>query len=322
MGLWSWIKGLFGKGSQDDEDEGKPLISLVLLLREPRYLDAEMLARQASAAWDKKISTDDSEGNDGFVAGESPAFILHLGEFFFLVNNFSTPYVDDPEAAAKEMADLRLSKAMAEHRAWLSVDMLGEAEGEMLAKAYRHIGKLIAALADTECLAIYSPATSRLNVYDAALDEQLRGPDPLKLFAEPTFVPVVTVPDDDPRMQAAVDEARRRWPEFVAAFEKRKEGEHFAVKSRFTEGEEVEWMWSSVTAIENDVILGVLDNDPVDIKKIKAGSRVRIPVADVGDWVCVRGDDMEGGFTIKVVADAAEQKREEQKDADSAGASD
>ena len=67
---------------------------------------------------------------------------------------------------------------------------------------------------------------------------------------------------------------------------------------------------------------GLGDNDPVDIKKIKAGSRVRISVADVGDWVCVRGDDMEGGFTIKVVADAAEQKREEQKDADSAGASD
>jgi uncharacterized protein YegJ (DUF2314 family) len=313
MGLWSWIKGLFGKGDKGDE-ENKPLIALVLLLREPRYLDAEIVARLASTAWGKKIGTDTSEETDGFVAGESPSFILHFEKFFFLVNNFSMAYVDDPDAAARDMADLRLANAMREHRAWLSVDMLGEAEGEELAEAYGYIGKLLAALADTDCLAIYSPATTRLNVYDAALEEQLRGPDPLKVFAEPTFVPVINVPDDDPRMEAAVKEARERWPEFVAAFEARQEGQHFAVKSRFSEGEEVEWMWTGVTAIEQDHVLGLLDNDPVSLKKVKSGSRVRVAIADLGDWMYTRGEELQGGFTVKVVAEAAQKKQEAPQD--------
>ena len=310
MGLWSWIKGLFGKGARGaGGEDDKPLIALVLLLREPRYLDAEILSRLASNAWGKKIGVDDSDENDGFVMGESPAFILQLGALLFLINNFSSPYLEDPEAAAKKITELRLAKALTEHRAWLSVDMLYQAEGEALAEAYRFIGKLIAALGDTDCLAIYSPATNRLNAYDAALEAQLRGPDPLKLFTEPTFVPVISVPDDDPRMQAAVKEARERWPEFVAAFEARAEGQHFAVKSRFIEGEDTEWMWSGVTAIENGVILGVLDNDPLQVKNIKAGSRVRIAQSDIGDWMYTHGDGYQGGFTVKVVADAGDQKQ-------------
>jgi uncharacterized protein YegJ (DUF2314 family) len=115
-------------------------------------------------------------------------------------------------------------------------------------------------------------------------------------------------------MQQAVAEARRRWPEFVGAFESRSTDQMFGVKAKFTQGENSEFMWLSVKAVENGVIFGVLDNNPVDLTKPKLGDRVRVNVADLNDWVITTTSgsqpEMIGGFTIKVV-DAAQRRATE-----------
>ena len=178
--------------------EDNPIISLVLLLREPRYLDDRILAQLASDAWGKTVGTDDRHGNDGFVVGESLLYILRLGDLTFLINNYPRAYFEEVEDVVREVPDMRLAQAIADHQAWLSVDMIGEAKGESLATAYRLIGKLIVALADNECLAIAAPATGAINVYDEALDEQLRGPDPLQIFAAPPMYPWWACPRTTP----------------------------------------------------------------------------------------------------------------------------
>jgi uncharacterized protein YegJ (DUF2314 family) len=104
-------------------------------------------------------------------------------------------------------------------------------------------------------------------------------------------------------MLAAVSEARQRWPEFVKAFEERSRGQLFSVKGRLTEGSTVEYMWISVTAIEGSFIYGRLDNQPVTLRRLKLGSRLRLPLSDLNDWTFLQGKDVRGGFTIEVLRD-------------------
>jgi uncharacterized protein YegJ (DUF2314 family) len=190
--------------------------------------------------------------------------------------------------------------AILNHKAWLAVDALGDPKQVRPPEAYRHIGKLLAALADDECMAIYDPRSRAITLYDPALREVLGGPEPLSVFGE-HWANFVRVEREDPRMTAAVEEARRRWPEFVAAFGKRRPDQTFAVKIAFREGEIVEFMWVKVAAIEGEQIRGILDNEPVDVKSVRHGDSVQVKLADLNDWIYVQDGTMIGGFTVKVL---------------------
>jgi uncharacterized protein YegJ (DUF2314 family) len=285
------------KGTSDKE----PLISLVLLLREHRFLDETILKRIAGKALDYDFTNASGEAQN-FVTGHLPTFFLKFRGEIFLIHSFPIPYVDNADKAGAEIQELRTRKAVSEHKAWLSVDymQLGQ-ESVDLKAAYQTIGKLIAELADENCLAITSPATGRINVYDPELNEKLRGPNPLEDFAKPIFVPVTAVSSNDALMKAAVEESRRRWPEFVRAFENRSQGQMFSIKAPFSDTNHTEFMWVTVTGIENDVIYGTLDSDPVNVTSVKADERVKVRLSDLNDWIYMEEKTVIGGFTTKVL---------------------
>src|SRR6266478_6367177 len=296
MGLWSWIKRLFGK-----KEEDSPPISLVMFLQEPRFLTKEILINEVKKSFGVELSDDpDSTDSTDFIAGgdEIPTYFIQFQGHTLVVHNIAMPYFDEPEKVAEHINELRLRKVVLEHRAWLSVDAYGMNEDE---DPYQYIGKLVASLVDTDCLALYSPATDQITIYDPAMEETLRGPQPLEVFDQNPFVPVTSISEDNPDFKAAVEEAKRRWPEFVAAFEKRQPDQVFGVKVPFQDGDDTEFMWISVSAIEGDSILGKLDNDPVDVKTVKAGDQVRIQLADLNDWAYMEENEMKGGFTVKIL---------------------
>lgn len=308
MGLWSWVKGLLrSEESLSTTGEEKPLVALVLFLAEPRDLDSVEIARRASRALGCRFTCGDGDATDHFVVGEEPSFVLKYGEHYFLINSFPRPYMDDPETAAGSVSELRLRKAIREHSAWLSVDLLGEVRRLQLPEIYRTIGKLVAAFADDECLAIFAPATGQLNLFDEESARLLRSDNPLKLFEVSSHPPVVPVSGDDPRLKAAVNRARKRWPEFVTAFEQRHSGQTFAVKARIGDGEVFEFMWLHVTGLENGWIYGRLDNDPIELTSIRCGDRVRVHMEDLNDWLFTDGDQVTGGFTIEVLRKIQEE---------------
>ncbi len=293
------------------DDESGPMISLVLLLREPRYLEATILTEIVEAAWGGKYSGDEHEDEkDGFVVGEPPMFAVQSPEAFFMVNNIDQPYIEDLDAVLEDVKELRLRKALLDHRAWLSVDLISmQDEAAPREKAYGQIAKLIAELSGPDCLAIYQPATGTINVWDAELEEKLRGPNALEEFAVPSNLPVVGIDNDDPRMQAAQAEARSRWPEFVEAFNKQ-DGENFAVKVPITAEGNTEFIWVEVTGLEPEFIHGTLGNDPVDLGDLKLGDPVEVPVNELNDWGFLRDGEPFGLFTVKVLSDEAGQKGE------------
>jgi uncharacterized protein YegJ (DUF2314 family) len=292
-------------------DEDQPLTSLVLLLRETRYLEAKVLAEIVSSAWGGQYGVaEGTEPESGrWVIGESPHFVVFAPEGLFAVHNVPSLYFTDLEDLAEELPELRLRKAIQEHQAWLSVDLLTPFDDTAARESfYPQIARLVAELAGPDCLCLLQPETGKLNIYDASLEEKLRQSESAEELFAPPFPPVVDVADDEPRLKAAVAEARRRWPEFVEAFRRRQPEELFAVKVPMTHGDRTEVIWVEVQSIQREVIFGKLGNDPIELGDLKYGTPVEVPIADVCDWTYLRGEELVGGFSAKVLQDIATER--------------
>lgn len=174
---------------------------------------------------------------------------------------------------------------------------------------YRTLGKIAAELLDDGCLMVYSTYTGHYCARDDRLAENLRGSDPMAALSEMADPPIVEVADDDPRMKKAIAEARRRWPEFVAAFQTRQAGQRFSVKAPLRDGGKTEFIWIEVTGIGKDTIQGKLDNEPAEVKSMKIGDAVRVEVKTLNDWLYLSNGEMIGGFTVKVMQQIMEGQR-------------
>ncbi|WP_395739498.1 DUF2314 domain-containing protein [Prosthecobacter sp.] len=304
-------------GKDEEEEDDKPIISLVHLRRQPRYLEPQVLANALSEAWGLRIISKegDEEDSDGFVVGDNPLFFVWVKKPAFamlMVHNRDTPYFEDPEEVAGEMPNLRFAEIFREHNAWLAVDLM-QVEGTQVDhdEAYRLIGKAVAALADDDVMAILCPQHRFLNLWSPELEKTLCGAAPLDALKEEVKAPVIGVPDGDV-IANAIAEARRRWPEFVAVFKSRQpDDERFIVKAPFTgENGKVEHMWLQVFGLEPEYVHGNLINHPMHSTRLKMGSQVEVAVAEVSDWICpdAEGNPL-GNFTQQAVSQASKQKR-------------
>jgi len=170
------------------------------------------------------------------------------------------------------------------------------------------IGKIMAGLAGPDCLGLFCPDVDVCLDYEDAMLELLRSDAPLMLFDDSLTDPVIFYDGDDPRINAAVDEARARWPEFVAAYQtKTTEEPPFAIKVKFDDGEIVEYMWVVVTAIDGDAIHGILDSEPHELTTVQRGDAVQTTVDEMYDWVYPDGEGVAGAFTLRVMEEDLEE---------------
>lgn len=293
-----------------------PPLSLVLLRSQPRDHDATALAPLLSAAWGLRITADDppQDASEGIVGGKPDHLLVAVNQMLpamFIIHNLDHGYFEEPETIASAVPNLRLAQIIRGHRAWLSVDYLGdELDEKGQAAAYRMIGKAVAVLADDSTMAIYSPRHRRCNLWSADLAPILCGLDPLEVFKHEVKAPVIGVADGE-ALEAAFAEARARWPEFVAAFQGRTaERLPFLVKAPFTgENGEVEHIWLEVSGLEPGSIHGTLANEPIHTRLLQQGSAVTVPVAEISDWLCLDAQDRpSGNFTHHLVAEVTSGK--------------
>lgn len=306
------LKGWDDAETDADGRDERPLISIVLLLSAPRYLEDKILAQEVQSAWGGDYTSEDEEKADGFVVGESPMFIVKSPHGMFMIHNRSNPYFDDLDEVVEGIGELRLRKTVADHRAWLSVDLLAPFDQSLPPEDfYAPVTRLVYELAGdgNDILAVMRPETGQINLWGDDVLEVLLQPRGFDEFNRVRSAPaVLEVPSDDPAMLAAVAEARARWAEFVAAFHARAEGDHFTVKAPITRGETTEFIWIEVTGLEPDFVHGKLGNDPVNLEGLALGDTVEVPVADMNDWCYLTGDDKPTGlFSLKAIAEA--QKR-------------
>ena len=312
-----------GKNPTLDEEPPENLISLVYFLSETRDADESSIRRCVSTALGINFDPD-SPDSEHFVIQFNPPrdpkeldvgithFMVKIPQGLFAVLVSSRPYISNPKRFARQsIRDKRLRNAVEQHRAWVSVDLMDEPSyPESTQAAYRVIGQNLATLAGPDCLAIYCHEIQRCNEFDLSLMEILAGPKPLDLFSEPTFEPIIEISDSNPKMAAAVKEARNRWPEFLSAFQESSPGDtdRFIVKAEFREGAKCEYMWLSVTEASRESFSGVLMNDPHELLDVHRGASVTLDLDKLNDWI-FQDEDGEhiGGFTLDVLAEGDDE---------------
>ncbi|HXG60054.1 MAG TPA: DUF2314 domain-containing protein [Planctomycetota bacterium] len=288
------------------------LISFVALLRKPASIDPTVLARLAGKVWRADLGDGNSEGADGFVVGAGMLNAICYQGRWVLVHSLPRPYVDNPEQAAADIADLRIRSLFAQHQAWFSCDATDvdpRAPDNEVRDWCRRLGKLFAELLDDNCLLIFLPDSNMVYPINEETEQALRSEDPIRSLQETLTVPLIEVPADDPFMQQAVARARADWPRFVAAFEAQA-GTFFSVKAPVSHSGNTEFIWISVTRLEGERIYGELNNEPANLGPLRLGSKVSVPVAELNDWCFMDPQGkLVGGFTIAAVHQAARRPR-------------
>lgn len=295
------------------EDAGA-ILSLVHLRRQQRGLDALLLAKALSRAWQLKIVPEEDAHAllaDGFVAGSSPVFIVIVNrpvQATFVVNNHANSYFENAARVAAAMPNMRLAQIIHEHAGWLSVDLMRVKAGQLgQDEAYKLIGQAVAALADDAALAILCPQHRFFNLWSPELARTLCSSHPLEALRQEVKPPVIGVTETEAIAQATT-EARERWPEFVACFQQRNpERDAFLVKAPFAgDSGQQEHMWVRVLTLGEAEVTGRLTNDPLYSSQLKKGDAVAVPVGDVSDWLCADAHGQPvGNFTQQAVARAA-----------------
>ncbi len=284
-------------GSSADDNRG---YSLVLLLGEPRTLDADELRDAAERAFHEEFGDDEDDNFECFVVGQPPMLLVKHHATILAVRSLDRVYVNDPEDVPPEF-DPDLHRSAAGHKAWLRVDLVSP-EHDELDDPYREIAQLLAALYDDDALVVFCPTTGQAALCDALTPTKLESDAPLSALFDEATARNRAIGADDPRMVSAMDEARRRWPEFVDAFGRREPGvENFVVKTLWTDGPRREDLWVSVTKIDGESIHGELDDEPLLVRNVRVGERVRVTLGDLKDWAIVGAEKrLKGGFTLRV----------------------
>lgn len=305
-----WTLDLTPPSEETDDDTTGP--SIVLLRSTPLFLDSAILARAASRAFGADCDEMEMERGpdftkDLFVGGQMPVFLCFCRPHSLAVHSIDEP-LEDHRSIAASIHEPRARKAVETHKAWVAITSMEDAPDDPAA-VYRACGRLAAELFDEECLGIVLPQFTAVYAAEPGTEGKLRSDDPVAAIRGRDTDPILFVEEDDPLMEAAMQEARRRWPEFVEAFEEEGEGDRppCFVKVPFQTPKHAEFMWLRVTAMEGDSVFGVLDSDPGMAVGVKAGDRVRKPVSDVCDWIIVRGESMAGGFTAEAMKKIVER---------------
>ena len=118
----------------------------------------------------------------------------------------------------------------------------------------------------------------------------------------------VPIPGADAEMNAAMDEARQRLPEFRRALDEDArrvvpeiEGALVkAVVSSISTGK-TEHIWIEDAGFEDDMIVGTVSSEPKQIPEIAKGDWITVSPDDLSDWVYRLRGRTFGGFTVKLM---------------------
>jgi uncharacterized protein YegJ (DUF2314 family) len=298
------------------QNEASPFELEVVLLQEGWWdLSGEILQDIARRAFrktlrvsdvddDKKKKKPTGEDNDWIVAG-FPMFSVNYRGVLFMIFTIPEPFFEDREAAAESASELRLAKAIREHDTHITVKMMNNGSDLDEEGRQRLFGRFLAYFTwYPHTRAILWPARGLGRPWDKKLRKALRDLPVTKalLHVPGKEEPVSRVTPSDEDIQQATEEARRRWPEFLAAYNHRIEGQEFFVKAPFKDGEHVEHMWTQVAALEEEFVVARVMNDPVDLKKFKKGTKVRFRNTILSDWFYgTKGGEVVGLFVENVL---------------------
>lgn len=286
--MFSAVKNWFEK-----RKEAKEIVAVVFLLETPRLLVAgavEQLLRQAGVI---------SEAHSSPVFQEEKISYLRATIDGFEITVASSPQKYMGLSRPRPGLEARLADGMSRHEGFVTIDCWKAPEGKSRRDARPLMARIAAALTDDSVFLYYDWTTRRMCLNDPEILELLASGNLDEAIQDIGDV-VVNLDYSDKKTTEAVEEAKRRWPEFVEAFAKRGE-EPFLAKVRFEHGENVEHMWVEVTACDLESVTGVVANRPFKIPKPKEGDIVTASIDDLSDWMMLLEDGPAGGFVEQIL---------------------
>lgn len=287
--------------------------SLVLLLRGLEDMDNPVALRNVVRRhFHTKLPICRGEGGERseFLAVSFPDLVIQFDGFRFHILAVPEPFFTDRASVAAQMDELRLRQAVLDHEAYVRITLVDH-PAEMDANEIEcMLGKMTAVLGGSAATLAVATPLHELRLWDRNIRRALRSENPETALRETPLskVPVLPSDADDADLQAATAEARRRWPQFTNAYANKRPEQIFAVKVPFREGEFTEFMWIKILKIKGEFLQGVLDNDPVNLKRFKRGTRVRLRVRALTDWMYTEGERRVGGFTNEALNEARRER--------------
>jgi len=275
----------------------KEFSSIALLLKQYRAIDQTKVQRAAEDAY---FGSPQPPRAVAMKNAPVSSFGILLGPIRLAVMSVDGTYIEDIAKAADRISDTGAKLAMQTHRAWMSVDLMGDSGPMTPGQTYSIIGKLVAELLQPDVLGLIRLPDGAMVGYDFSQIPMFRNGRSAAVFERGTPDRPVNV-RNSPELEAAAAEARQRWPEFVAAHAKRKPRQGFAVKKKFVVAEKIEHMWVDVERIDGSTIHGWLANTPGIITSMKLRDPVVLSDTEIEDWMYSDGAQTFGGFQAKVI---------------------
>jgi uncharacterized protein YegJ (DUF2314 family) len=153
--------------------------------------------------------------------------------------------------------------------------------------------RLIATIAAALCFAAPHAAWAQKGAAGAAtVGQQGSGDDVVSFAAE------------DAEMNAAMDEARRTLPMFMAEFNAapaHAQGNYSVKVGMTTRAGTLEHIWVANLRRENGRLRGALANEPYDLEGLRLGDLVDIDESAISDWAIESARGQYGSFTTRVI---------------------
>ena len=116
---------------------------------------------------------------------------------------------------------------------------------------------------------------------------------------------VYNIPNENERMNWAMEKARLTFHYFKECVENPKHGQqYFSVKARIEDNDKAEHIWLMEPNFDKEGnIYGVVGNEPIDVKNVNINEKIGIAFHDVSDWMIIERGRLIGGYTIRAIRD-------------------
>ncbi len=126
---------------------------------------------------------------------------------------------------------------------------------------------------------------------------------------------VYNVEEEDPEMLRAIAKSRETFPEFLSAYRSNDSTiQDFAIKVPFKVGKGHEHIWLNKIRIEQDKILGVVNNQPEMTEEVTLGDTVVIDRNTISDWNYIKGNKLYGGYSVRLLRNRMTPEQRDQFD--------
>ena len=101
----------------------------------------------------------------------------------------------------------------------------------------------------------------------------------------------------------AINDATKNIPVFIDSLKSQEKKKYvFYIKSKISDGKNVEHMWLIVDTFDGKKFSGILDNVPLNLKNVKLNDMLDIKLDRVEDWIIYKEDSIiAGNYLAKTI---------------------